>query len=126
MAPLLIWRYGPRGAFWVILPSLLAVLLTPALRALTGGGFTFFDAMALVLVLSVGIDYGVFIAETTPERKSVTLLAVALAACTTLMSFGLLALSNVLAVHNFGLTMLVGVLLASTLSPISFAATRKH
>ena len=124
MMPLLIWRYGTRGAAWVILPSLLAVVLTPLLRAAAGGSFTFFDAMALVLVLSVGIDYGVFIAETTPNRQSVTLLAVILAACTTLLSFGLLSLSGVLAVHNFGLTMLIGVLLAAALSPLAHAATR--
>jgi predicted exporter len=124
MLPLLIWRYGLRGALWVVLPSLLAVLLTPLLRAVVGGSFTFFDAMALILVLSVGIDYGVFIAETTADRRAVTLLAVALAACTTLLSFGLLALSGVLAVHNFGLTMLIGVLLASALSPLAYAAAK--
>lgn len=122
MAPLLIWRYGLRGGFWVLLPSLLAVLLTPALRAAVGSAFTFFDAMALVLVLSIGIDYAVFIAETTSQRRSVTLLAVALAAGTTLMSFGLLAASGVVAVQAFGTTMLIGVLLAFLLAPIAASA----
>ena len=119
MAPLLIWRYGFRGGFCVLLPSLLAVLLTPAFRAVLGSAFTFFDAMALVLVLSIGIDYAVFIAETTQQRRSVTLLAVALAAATTLMSFGLLAMSGVVAVQAFGSTMLIGVLLAFLLAPIA-------
>ena len=119
MAPLLAWRYGVRRSFWIMLPPVLAVALTPGLRALLGDGFTFFDGIALVLVLSVGVDYAVFLAETTAERSAVTMLAVALAATTALMSFGLLALSHVSAVQHFGATMLVGVLLAALLAPMA-------
>lgn len=119
MAPVLLWRYGMRGGFWVLLPPVTAAILAPALCALGGGSFTFFDAMALVLVLSIGIDYSVFLAETSDDRKSVTMVAVGLAAATTLMSFGLLTFSGALAVHNFGTTMLVGVLLAFILSPFA-------
>jgi predicted exporter len=79
--------------------------------------------MALVLVLSIAVDYAVFIAETTRPRRAVTLLAVALAACTTLLSFGLHASSDTFAVHAFGATMLTGVLLAFLLAPIA-ASTR--
>lgn len=122
MVPVLLWRYGPKGALQVIAAPALAVLLAPAFRAMTGAGFTFFDAMALVLVLSIGIDYAVFCAETSADRKSVTMLAVALAACTTLMSFGLLALSGVAAVQAFGSTMLVGILLAFLLAPLGRSA----
>jgi predicted exporter len=119
MAPILIWRYGLKGGAKVLLPPLLAVLLAPALRALLGGAFSFFDAMALVLVLSIGVDYAVFCAETTIERKAVTMLAVVLAASTALLSFGLLALSGVHAVRSFGATMLLGILLAFLLAPMA-------
>jgi predicted exporter len=119
MMPLLIWRYGLRGGVRVMLPTALAVVLAPAIRGLTGGAFTFFDAMALVLVLSVGIDYAVFLAETDSARAPVTMLAVALAAATTLMAFGLLALSSAQAVHSFGATMLIGILLAFLLAPLT-------
>ncbi len=118
MAPLLIWRYGLRKGLWVMIPPLLAVILAPSLRALAGGAFTFFDAMALVLVLSIGVDYAVFCAETSEERKPVTLLAVTMAACTALLSFGLLALSKVAAVHAFGATMTLGVLLSFLFAPM--------
>ena len=103
MLPLLVWRYGLRRGALVMLPPGLAVLLAPALRALGGGGFTFFDAMAQVLILSIGVDYAVFCAETTSPRRAVTMLGVALAALAALLSFGLLALSGVAAVHGFGL-----------------------
>ncbi|MGE5540454.1 MAG: MMPL family transporter [Gemmatimonas sp.] len=119
MAPLLLWRYGLRGGALVMVPTLVAVMLAPAARALFGAPFTFFDAMALVLVLSIGIDYAVFLAETDATRAPVTLLAVALAAATTLMSFGLLSLSSASAVHAFGTTMLIGVLTAVALAPLA-------
>jgi len=80
--------------------------------------------MALVLVLAIGVDYAVFCAETKEEYKAVTMLAVALAACTALMSFGLLALSEVTAVHAFGATMLVGILLAFLLAPLGRLGAR--
>lgn len=119
MAPLLWWRYGLRNGARIMLPPLLAVALTPSLRALAGGSFSFFDAMALVLVLSIGMDYAVFCAETTPGRKAVTMLAVILAACTALLSFGLLAFSGVHAVQSFGSTMLLGIFLAFLLAPLA-------
>ncbi len=103
----------------MLAPPLLAVALAPALRALAGGSFTFFDAMGLVLILSIGVDYAVFCVETSKERRAVTMLAVALAAGTALMSFGLLALSRVQAVHSFGTTMLLGIFFAFLFAPMA-------
>jgi len=118
MLPLLVWRYG-RSAIYVIFPPVLAVVLTLGYRALHGGAFTFFDAMALVLVLSIGVDYAIFCAESIGERRPVTMLAVFKDVLTTLLSFGLLAFSSVTAVQSFGLTMLVGITLAFFLAPIA-------
>jgi predicted exporter len=126
MTPLLAWRYGLKGAVKVMAAPLLAVLLAPALRAWFGGAFTFFDGMALVLVLSIGVDYSIFLAETSPQRQRVTMLAVTKAAATTLLSFGLLALSSVQAVHAFGSTMLIGIFLAFLLSPLARSAHSRH
>jgi predicted exporter len=116
MVPVLVWRYGRRGAIRVLAPAVAAIIATPPLLALVGLGFSFFGAMALVLVLSIGTDYGVFCAE-DKERDPVTLVSVGLAMTTTLLSFGLLALSDVAAVRAFGATMLVGVALAFILAP---------
>ena len=118
MAPILLWRYGLKGGLKLMAPPLLAVALAPTLLALTGDSFNFFDAMALVLVLSIGVDYAVFCAETTDQRQPVTMLAVSLAASTALMSFGLLGFSGVHAVRSFGLTMLLGIFLAFLLAPM--------
>jgi len=126
MIPLLIARYGIHKGLWVMAPPLFAVILTPALRSLVGSSFTFFDAMALVLVFSIGVDYAVFCAETSEERKQVTLLAVTMAACTALLSFGLLALSKVTAVHTFGATMTIGILLSYLFSPLARFSSQEH
>ncbi|WP_448207155.1 MMPL family transporter [Azospirillum sp. sgz302134] len=129
MVPALVWRYGWRGALRTLVPSALALALAPAVAALAGQGFTFFHAMALVLILSVGVDYSIFCAESgdSPEtdRRAVTMVAVWLATLTTLLSFGLLAFSQVAAVHSFGLTMLVGVSLSFLLAPLAAGGTRK-
>jgi predicted exporter len=116
MAPLLAWRYGWRGAVGVLAPAVAAVAATPPLLALAGIGFSFFAAMALVLVLSIGTDYALFCAE-DGSRDPVTLVSVCLAMLTTLLSFGLLAGSGVAAVRAFGATMLAGVALAFVLAP---------
>jgi predicted exporter len=44
---------------------------------------------------------------------------VVLVTMTTLLSFGMLAFSSVFAVHAFGLTLLLGVLIAFLLAPVA-------
>ena len=117
MLPLLLWRYGWRGAIRIMLPSAAAAGLAAPLAALAGVTFTFFNAMALVLVLSIGVDYAIFCRETSRQHRPITLLAVALAALSTILSFGLLSLSQVFAVHAFGVTVLAGILVAFLLAP---------
>ncbi|HEX3675572.1 MAG TPA: hypothetical protein VHU87_14975 [Rhizomicrobium sp.] len=125
MVPLLAWRYGFWRGLRVMAPSLAAVMLAPPLAALAGVHFTFFNAMALVLVLSVGVDYSVFCAETSGARKPVTTLAIALAALSTILGFGMLAFSRVFAVHAFGMTMLIGIALAYLFAPAAGSADRR-
>ena len=119
MAPLMMWRYGWRRGLRVLLPAALAVGATPALVALGGLPFTFFNAIALVLALSISIDYAIFCMEADLARQSTTMLGIWLATLTTILSFGLLALSSVNAVHAFGLTLAVGVTLSFLLSPMA-------
>jgi predicted exporter len=125
MYPLLAWRYGLIRGARILGPSLAAVVLAPPLAALAGVSFTFFNAMALILVLSIGVDYSVFCAETSGVRKPVTALAIALAALSSLLSFGMLAFSKVFAVHAFGMTMLIGICLAFLFAPAAGDARKK-
>lgn len=113
------WRYGLKGGLTVLLPSIAALLLTPALVALGGEPISFFHVMGLILVLAIGVDYATFCAETDHAHRPVTMLAVLLDMITTLLSFGVLAFSSVFAVHAFGLTMLLGILIAFLLAPLA-------
>ena len=119
---LLAWRYGVRGAFWTILPPIVAALLVPAVISLSGEPFTFFHAMGLVLVVAIGVDYTVFCAETSRGHHPVTMLAILLATITTLLSFGLLSASSALAVRAFGTTMLIGISAAYLFAPLASRA----
>jgi predicted exporter len=119
MLPVLVWRYGPAASARVFLPPVAAVVLTPPLAALLGVPFTFFGAMALILVLSIGFDYTVFCRESEDSPRSTTMLGIWLAMITTILSFGLLAFSTTFAVHAFGTTLLIGTSLAFVFSPLA-------
>jgi hypothetical protein len=123
MLPLLALRYGMWGAARVMLPAVATVVLVPLAKAICGDPFTFFDAIALVLVLSIAVDYAVFCAEADAAYKPVALLGVGMAMVSTALSFGLLYRSQVAAVHAVGSTMLLGVVPAFLLAPM--AGTRR-
>jgi predicted exporter len=122
----LAWRYGLRGGLIVMLPPIAALALAPALIALSGEGISFFHVMGLILVLAIGVDYATFCAESDRAHRPVTMLAVLLDMMTTLLSFGVLAFSGVFAVHAFGLTMLLGILIAFLLAPLAGSANPRQ
>jgi hypothetical protein len=68
-----------------------------------------------VLLLGMGVDYGIFLLEHPGDGSA--WLAVALAGVSTLLAFGLLALSATPALHAFGLTMLLGELSIWLITP---------
>ena len=74
----------------------------------------------MILVLGIGIDYTLFFAEQKGPSHA-TLLAITLSAITTLLSFGLLALSETPAIRTFGLTVLTGIATAWLLAPLAMA-----
>jgi predicted exporter len=119
MAVSLAWRYRMLGALRVMVPPVAGLALAPAIVALFGGTFSFFDAIALVLVLAIGVDYSIFCAEASVTRRPVTLLAVSLASLTSVITFGLLSFSGVFAVRSFGTTMLLGIALVYVLAPLA-------
>lgn len=105
-------RKGMRTAVTITTPVLLSMLATVGIMGLFGMGFSMFHAMGLILVLCIGIDYALFLYwRENPEtgQKDLLLLGNALAAITTILSFGLLSLSTTTAVNSFGLTVFVGI-----------------
>lgn len=114
---LLVKRYGLKHAVLILIPSLIACLVGIATAAMLGSTLNLFNLLALILIIGIGIDYTLFFAE--KARSPSTLLAITLSALTTLLSFGLLSLSQTHAIHSFGITVLSGIFVAWLLSPLA-------
>ena len=100
-------------------PAVLAAGATLGVLALCGVGVGLLHVVALLLVLSMGVDYGVFLAESRddPEGFTATLLSVVIACLSTVLAFGLLAMSDSPALRAIGVTVGLGVLLSLVLAP---------
>ncbi|WP_394416073.1 MMPL family transporter [Roseateles sp. BYS78W] len=113
----LAWRFG-RAAWRALAPTALATVLTVALLAIGGQVLQLFHILPLLILLGLGVDYGIFLLEQPGRAEVRPFLSVTLAAASTLLSFGLLALSGTPALQAFGLTLLIGVFLAWLLTPL--------
>lgn len=113
----LAWRFG-RAAWRALAPTALACVLTVALLAIAGQVLQLFHILPLLILLGLGVDYGIFLLEQPGRHETRPFLSVTLAAASTLLSFGLLALSGTPALHAFGLTLLIGVFLAWLFTPL--------
>jgi predicted exporter len=111
-----LWVRYRRDAWRAMLPTVLAGLLSVALLGWLGEPLQLFNVLALLLLLGMGIDYGIFLLEHRGDASA--WLAVSVGAASTWLSFGLLALSATPALHAFGLTLLFGIGLVWLLSPL--------
>jgi len=107
MAALLLFVYRQSQAVLLLLIPGSATVVAVLILAMLGQAFTLFHTMALFLVLGLGMDYAVFLAEMRDNRH-VTLQAVLLSALTSMLSFGFLALSRIPVAQAFGLTVFLG------------------
>jgi predicted exporter len=122
ISALLVWRYGRREALRMLYPPLLALGATLGVLGWLGEPINLFVVVALILILGLGRDYAVFLREGGAARRSPAL-AVSLSAMTMLFSFGLLAVSNIPALHVFGIATLVGILASYLSAPLSLPPT---
>ena len=106
----LLWVRHRRNALRAIVPPLCAAVLTLALFAGCGVELNLFVVLAFVMVLGMGVDYGIYLAE--PIDQELSGVGLALDVLTTILGFGLLALSSTPALHLFGVTLAVAVTVA--------------
>lgn len=116
----LTWRYK-RVAWRAWVPTLLASVIAIGLLGWLGQPLQLFNILALMLLLGMGVDYGIFLLEHDADPSS--WLAIVLGAASTLLAFGLLALSSTPALRAFGLTMLFGIGSVWMLAPCFRPAT---
>ncbi len=112
-------------------PALAAFLPAATTALLLLGGFAALDvevnllhAVSLLLVLGMGVDYGIFLVDSAGDRSHLgpTLLSLLASCLTTIFVFGALALSSHPALRAIGVTTGLGVALCFVLAPVTWAA----
>ncbi|WP_426117865.1 MMPL family transporter [Pseudomonas sp. DSP3-2-2] len=118
---LLILPFGLSGALRIVALPLLAALCSLASLGWLGQPLTLFSLFGLLLVTAISVDYAILMREQI-GGAAVSLLGTLLAAVTTWLSFGLLAVSGTPAISNFGLSVSLGLAFSFMLAP--WAANR--
>ncbi|WP_095056454.1 MMPL family transporter [Pseudomonas sp. Irchel s3f7] len=112
----LILPFGFSGALRIVSLPLLAALCSLASLGWLGQPLTLFSLFGLLLVTAISVDYAILMREQV-GGAAVSLLGTLLAAVTTWLSFGLLAVSSTPAVSNFGLSVSLGLVFSFLLAP---------
>ena len=113
--------FGLHNAWRALLPALFGMLGALAAFGWAGIPVTLFTTLAIVLVLGLGVDYGIFLTRSPTDGR--TAAAVLFSGVTTLLSFGLLAASETPALAAFGWTVVYGLCLVWTVA--QFVRPRK-
>ncbi|MCA9537099.1 MAG: hypothetical protein KC593_25630 [Myxococcales bacterium] len=125
---LLVWlRYRRvRPTLAAFLPALLATGATLGVLGLFGVDANLLHIVTLLLVLSMGVDYGVFMVETEQhaESEAPTVVSLLTACGSTVLSFGVLGLSAQPAMRAMGVTAAVGVGASLLLAPAAWLWAR--
>jgi predicted exporter len=125
----LLLRYRSlHNALLGMLPAVLGAGAALGVEALRGVPATLMHVIGVLLVLSMGVDYGIYVLESrsSVEEGVTTLGSVLLAALTTVLSFGLLGVSHNPALSAIGCTVGFGLLFTVLASPVVLAFTRQE
>ena len=116
-----------RSTAAAVLPAVLAGATSLAIVALTGEPLTLVHVVTLILVLSMGVDYGVFMVESASheEGPAPTLMSLVVACASTVLSFGALAFSAHPAMRAIGITTAIGIALSLLLAPAASLLLRR-
>lgn len=113
---LLYLRYR-QDSWRVLAPTVLATIATLTLLGMAGQGLQLFHVLGLILLLALGVDYGIFFQEPNSHHDDAAWLAAGLSALSTMLSFGLLGLSRTPPLRAFGLTMAIGIAAVTLIVP---------
>jgi predicted exporter len=115
-----------RPALAAFLPSVTVVILLLAILSLLGVRPNLMHAMSLIMVMGMGVDYGVFLVDSAGDREALgaTLLSLLMSCLTTMFVFGTLAISSQPVLRAIGVTTGIGILLSFLLAPVTLAALR--
>ena len=103
-----------RAVWQVVIPVVIALVLTAGLLHVLGVRLTVFHLIAMLLVMGIGLNYSLFFdrPEPDPAARGRTLFSLFMNSATTLIAFGTLACSSSPVLHAIGLTVAIGALTA--------------
>ena len=112
IAGLLLWKvFETKTSIRILFIPCIAILGTIAIFGWIDLPIGLFSMFGLLLVSAIGIDYAVYM-KTVNEEPSHKRITLTLAACTTLISFLLLAISSTPAVATFGISVSICVIIS--------------
>lgn len=112
IAGLLLWKvFETKTSIRILFIPCISILGTIAIFGWIDLPIGLFSMFGLLLVSAIGIDYAVYM-KTVNEEPSHKRITLTLAACTTLISFLLLAISSTPAVATFGISVSIGVIIS--------------
>ena len=96
----------------ILLPVVLAVLLSVSIQIMLGTHLTLFHILALLLIVGIGLDYGLFFDRSwiSAEDYLHRLHGIFISAASTLITFGILGFSDIPVLSALGQTVTLGVL----------------
>ena len=104
-------------AFCAVLPSIAALITCVVITVLTTRAFNIMHLVAAILLLGIGVDYGIFITGAFKNNHSIeeiqlTYQSIFISALTTLAGFGILTFSSNYSIFSLGSGMFVGIIAA--------------
>ena len=120
VALLLVTLRSPRRLAGVLLPLMMSVAIVIAALHLAGERLHLLHLVGMLLIVAVGSNYALFFDRVAggAALDTATLMSMAVAATTTVIGFGTLALSSVAVLHAIGVTVGPGAFLALLLSAV--------
>jgi predicted exporter len=112
---LVLWRYRRVGfSLKVCAPALLACGVSFSFLGILGMEVSLMHVFGMLLIFSMGTDYGIFLAEARAggRKQNAALVSISLSALFTVLAFGLLALSSSPALSALGFVAATGVALS--------------
>ncbi|MGN0922192.1 MAG: MMPL family transporter [Cellvibrio sp.] len=114
---LIVTIYRRLHSLGIVMVPLVSTLMVLGVLSIFGVAINLFHIFGCYLILGLGIDYAIF-SYINGHRDFVARRAIWLAAMTSSLSFGLLALSQTPMVQSFGIVLALGCLINLTLAPL--------
>lgn len=109
-AVLIVWYRRPAMVFMALLPVVSGLVVMFGCMGWAGLSFNLFNVIATILVIGLGVDYGIFmLSRCQGHGGRHTDRAVLVSALTTLAGFGSLALARHPSMSSIGVTVLFGI-----------------